>query len=180
MEDALNDKKSWIQYINVFTATDGGIFFVLDVEEIVEVIFQNDKCFAYGCIREKAVAEKINNTDNKSVKIYDKTCVIEKDRISFDAWDYKGEINENEIFIKNKEYNITMKKDTITLGSYKNIITIDKNQIDSKVNGKAEIQITDKNVVSSIGSGKATLTTNSLEINASSVVNVTTGKFNVK
>lgn len=180
LEDALNDKKSWIQYINVFTATDGGIFFVLDVEEIVEVIFQNDKCFAYGCIREKAVAEKINNTDNKSVKIYDKTCVIEKDRISFDAWDYKGEINENEIFIKNKEYNITMKKDTITLGSYKNIITIDKNQIDSKVNGKAEIQITDKNVVSSIGSGKATLTTNSLEINASSVVNVTTGKFNVK
>lgn len=173
LEDSINDKKIWIQYINAFTATDGGIFFVPDKDEIVEVIMQNNKCFAYGCIREKAVADKINNTDNKSLKIYDKTYVIEKDKIIFNAWDYVGEINENEIYIKNKEYNITLKKDSIVMGNDKNIFTISKNQIDLNYNSKSEIQITDKNIMSKAGSS-------SLEIKASSDVDVITKKFNVK
>lgn len=179
LEDSINDKKVWIQYINNFTASDGGTFFVPDVDEIVEVIMQNNKCFAYGCVREKAVAEKIKNPDSKSIKIYDKTCIIEKEKIAFEAWDYIGEINENEIYIKNKEYNITLKNDSIVLGSDKNKFIIDKNQINSNVDEKAEIKITDKNIISNVENGKTLLTANSLEVNASKDVNVTTGKLNI-
>ena len=179
LEDSINDKKVWIQYINNFTASDGGTFLVPDIDEIVEVIMQNNKCFAYGCVREKAVVEEIKNPDNKSIKIYDKTCIIEKEKIAFEAWDYIGEINENEIYIKNKEYNITLKNDSIVLGSDKNKFIIDKNQINLNVDGKAEIKITDKNIISNVGNGKTLLAANSLEVNASKDVNVTTGKLNI-
>lgn len=180
LEDSINDKKIWIQYINTLTANDGGVFYIPDKNEFVEVILQNGKCFAYGCVREKAVSEKINNTDNKSLMLYDKTLVFEEKKITLESGAYTAQISDDELYIKNNDYNFVMNKDGVVIGSDKNIITVKNNQVDISVNNKCKIEVTEKNIKSVAGSGKIELGSGTLDINASSKVEISTMKMNVK
>lgn len=180
LEDSINDKKIWIQYINTLTANDGGVFYIPDKNEFVEVIFQNGKCFAYGCVREKAVSEKINNTDNKSLLLYNKTLVFEEKKITLESGAYTAQISDDELHIKNKDYSFVMNKDGVFIGSDKNTITVKNNQVDISVNSKCKIEVTEKNIKSVAGNGKIELGSGTLDISASSKVEISTMKMNVK
>ncbi len=197
LEDALDDKKIWIQYVNTLTAKEGGVFFIPDVDELVQVLYQNGYCYAYGCKRQVAASEKINNTDNKSIMLYEKTLVIEDKKITLIAGDYTVEVNEDELFIKNQDYSMTMSKDSIVAGNSKNTVTIDKDKVEIDLNGKGtvtvkesfiaisannkgKVEISDKDVSVSAGESKMKLESKKLSVNASSSVDITTTKMNVK
>lgn len=197
LEDALDDKKIWIQYVNTLTAKEGGVFFIPDVDELVQVLYQNGYCYAYGCTRQVAASEKINNTDNKSIMLYEKTLVIEDKKITLISGDYTVEVNEDELFIKNNDYSMTMSKDSIVVGNSKNTVTIDKNKTEIDLNGKGtvtvkesfiainannkgKVEVSDKDVSVSESESKMKLDSRKLSVNASSSVDITTTKMNVK
>ena len=73
-----------------------------------------------------------------------------------------------------------MNKDGVVIGSDKNIITVKNNQVDISVNNKCKIEVTEKNIKSVAGSGKIELGSGTLDINASSKVEISTMKMNVK
>ena len=189
-EDAINDKKLWIQYVNTLTAGEGGVFFIPDQGEVVQIICQNGECYAYGCVREKAASDKINDTEKKSIMLYDRTLVAEDKKITFTAGEYIAQ-TDNEMFnVKNKDFDITMNKDSINVGNGKNRISIDKNSITIDVNRKGKITVTDSAVtIDSNEKGKAEFKGNTvditakggkLDIDASSGVNIKTSKLDVK
>ena len=143
LEDAMKDEKIWIPYINTLTAKEGGIFFIPDVDEQVQVIYQNGTCYAYGCVRTQAASDKINNTDNKSILLYNKTFVIEKQKITLMAGDYTIQIDEEagEASIKNAEYYLNMKKDSIVTGNSNNTVQIDKDKVEINTNQKGIVTV---------------------------------------
>ena len=198
LEDAMKDEKIWIPYINTLTAKEGGIFFIPDVNEQVQVICQNGTCYAYGCVRAQEASDKINNTDNKSILLYNKTLVIEKQKITLTAGDYTVQIDEEEgeASIKNAEYYLNMKKDSIIAGNSSNTIHIEKDKVEINdnqkgvvtvksseiaisVNQKGTLEITDCQVKSAAGNGTITLESGKLSIDAASTVDVKTKKMNI-
>ena len=169
---------------------EGGVFFIPDQGEVVQIICQNGECYAYGCVREKAASDKINDTDKKSIMLYDRTLVAEDKKITFTAGEYIAQ-TDNEMFnVKNKDFDITMNKDSINVGNGKNRISIDNDSITIDINKKGKITVTDSAVtIDSNGKGKAEFKGNTvditakggkLDIDASSGVNIKTSKLDVK
>lgn len=179
-EDAINDKKIWISYINVLTAGEGGTFFIPDNDEIVEVIVQNGVCYAYGCVRTNRISEKIKNTDNKSLMLFDRTLVCDKDKITLDTGHYNVEIKEDDLTIKNGDQSILISKDRIFLGNEKKMIEINGNQILLSSNNKGMIAIKDNSINSTAGNSSIELENSNLQINVKGNAEITASKVNVK
>lgn len=189
-EDAMNDKRIWIQYINTLTAGEGGVFFIPDKDELVQVLCQNGKCFAYGCVREKAVSDKIGDTEKKSIMLYEKTLVADDEGVIFTAGDYTAQVNKDMLTVKDSDFDITLNKDGISAGNSKNRIAVTKDSIKADVNNKGSITVSDSAVaLDSNGKGKAEFTGSGteltvkggkLDIDASSGVDIKTSKLDVK
>ena len=124
--------------------------------------------------------------------------VIEKQKITLTAGDYTVQIDEEEgeASIKNAEYYLNMKKDSIIAGNSSNTIHIEKDKVEINdnqkgvvtvksseiaisVNQKGTLEITDCQVKSAAGNGTITLESGKLSIDAASTVDVKTKKMNI-
>lgn len=144
MEDALNDSKIWIKYINTFTADSGGIIMIPDANEYVEVLYQNNECFAYGCVREKEIAEKVKNPDDKSILLFDRILCSKKDAVTFEAGAFSGELKDKEVYFKNDNCSIKMNSDNLTVENKNSTIQIDGKRVLIAVNKNNCIEVSDK------------------------------------
>ncbi len=197
IEDPINDKKLWIPYINILTAGEGGVIFIPDNDETVEVIIQNGKCFAYGCVRETAISDDVSDTVKKSIKLFDRTLVCEDKQTAVQTENALIQITEDETTVKNHDCNIALTKDDITLGNDKNTIKITGDQIKitvndkgtisvgqssivADVNGKTKAEMSGSSVKALVGESETELSSSKFTMKAPSGIEASTSKFDVK
>lgn len=166
VEDVLNDSKAWIKYINLYTAINGGTIMIPDIGEYVEVIYQNNECFAYGCVREQKIHEKVDNPGEKSIYLFDKLLTFRKDSIIFETEKYSAELNNTETYFQNDNCSIHMYPDHITLENKKSTVQIDTEKVHVCVNNNSCIDVTDKDIILQISNSKFKIDSHKAELKA--------------
>ena len=115
MEDCLTsteaDKKyTWLPYLSPLTEKGGGMLWIPDPGEVVEVIWLNNRCVAIGCNREVQIQDDCQNIQNRICQLRDKQITIAADRIEILAFDKTEHIaiKKNDIQVDNPEFFIKM------------------------------------------------------------------------
>lgn len=167
MEDALGDSKIWIKYINTFTADSGGIIMIPDVNEYVEVLYQNNECFAYGCVREKELAEKVKSPDAKSILLFDRILCNKKDAVTYEAGEFFGELRDKEVYFKNDNCSIKMNSDNLTVKNKNSTIQIEGKKVLISINKNNCIEVSDKEILVKASGSKFKLDSSKAELKVS-------------
>lgn len=122
MEDCLtssdpNKKYKWIPYLSPLTEKGGGILWIPDFGEAVEVIWLNNRCVAIGCNREVQIQDDCQNIQNRICQLRDKQITIATDRIEILAFDKTENIvmKKNDIQVENPEFFIKMTDQEVTV-----------------------------------------------------------------
>lgn len=113
-------KKAWIPYRSPYSGTDGGIVFLPDKGDTVEVIFLNGEIFVASTLREKSLNEECKNVTEKYIGNNFKQRILWK---------------EKSLEICSDKNRIYLDKDMIELSVGESKIMIDKHGISLKTNG---------------------------------------------
>lgn len=183
IEDMItSDKRFYIQYLTPLTEKDGGVMWIPDKDEIVEVFCQNNQLVALGCNRQIKINNKYQNEEDRNILVREKKLTINKEKIELLAFEDKEKliIKNNDIEIENEKFliKLTDKEFRINEKSTKTTLLLDKEKIqilaDKKIEekaGKSAGIIEDSRVQFDSGS-KVKISNDSVEVN--------TGSFEVK
>ena len=164
VEDILNDTKAWIKYINLFTANSGGIIMIPDIDEYVEVLCQNNECFAYGCVREQKISDKVNDPEDKSVLLFDRMLSNTKEALLFETEKYSAKLNDNEAYFKNDNCCIRIKPDKFILENKSSVIQVGTDKLHIAVNDSGCIEVSDDSILSRTSNSKFKLDASKAEL----------------
>ncbi|MCR5833906.1 MAG: phage baseplate assembly protein V [Selenomonadaceae bacterium] len=124
----MDRERLWISYQSPYTGLSGGIVFLPDVGDMVNVIFSNEGIYATAALRENTLAEECRNVSEK----------------------YIGNNTKQRIFLREKELKIASGDNTILLDNEKielvvgeSKITLTKDKITLQ-QGKTEFLLTNK------------------------------------
>lgn len=182
-----SDKKMWIPNKTQYTGNNVGIIFIPDVNDIVNVVFENESFIVTNSVRKEKIDDRFSNPNNKYIaNIFNRS-------ISF---------TENNLEITSGENYIHMTDDSITFSVSDSCINIEKNQIvisvgenkfiindsSAELNTKEQINIKTKEINDEIGkdiniraSGDINLKVKKADISSSGIeIKVGTGKFIVR
>lgn len=182
----ISNEKLWIPFRSPYSAKNGGIVFVPDIDDIVEVIFFNDSFIAKDSVRVQPLDEQFKNIENKYIaNIYDKkisltdkeleiksndnTIVLSEDVISLSVGDSKVNMTKDEIKISINDSAIIINSNAITVSLKDNAIQIDDN-----------IKVCSKGSISNQSNGKFELKGNGITVEGNDKVSIKANNINLE
>ena len=160
-QNEMSDKKVWIDYVSPLTEKDGGMVFIPDIGEYVEVLMNDKRCVAIGCIRETPLAENLRDINMRY--LLSRNCVFKIDKDKLDI-----EIGKNKLSVD---------KDIMTLTDGKFEVVIKEDQCKVGFDGSKIILVED--MIHSIGKSKVQVETGELTIVGKNSVEIKTKSFDV-
>lgn len=182
--DKRADKRTWFDYRSPYCGKQGGIVFIPDVGDVVEVVFSNEECFVTSALRQEKLLEECrkvedkyigNNTKQrifwkeKSLELFsfENKIIMDENHIEFNVDKNKIIIDKDKILLQTPENQILLNKDGILMKSEKDVDFQSKN-IKIKSNGKIHAEANSEVEIS--GKGKIKVKSDSkLSLNGSTV-----------
>ena len=131
LEDMDKELPCWIQFRSPYSGKGGGIVFLPDIGDIVEVVFMNGQCFSCTALRDAQLLQECSNVKEKYIGNNTKQRIF---------W------HENSIEIRSVENQLLLDGEKLELCVGKNKIIMDKNQVVLSV-GSQRIQMDDKQIL---------------------------------
>lgn len=188
--DMDSDKgKQWIEWRTPYSAKSGGIVFLPEKQDIVEVIYSRKRFISGSALRKKAngkntaflpLEKDLSEADKNKYIAY-----LDKKRISFTDKEMELRYDENTVVMNDKKIVITVDKSIISVDSESISITVDGAGIiikksDIKINADNSIGVESKEVgVNGTNSLKLS-SKKKVEVSASSEVAVSASKISLK
>ncbi len=154
-EDNMPNNRMWIPYVNNLTEKDGGMLFIPDPGEIVNVYCCNSECYASGCVRQQQYNGSMSDISARTLLSRGARFDISEKRAGMDIFGYKIEagengleiqkdkvriiVNEKRILIKNNGASITAEKDAVEVVSDKNL-RLKANEINANGQNKVTVK----------------------------------------
>ena len=93
-----DDKKLWIPYRSPYSGTVGGIVFLPDVGDEVEIFFTNGECYACSTLRKNPLSDECKNVKDKYIGNNFKQRIIWKEKsLEINSFNNKIELDEKKI-----------------------------------------------------------------------------------
>ena len=165
--DQEEGKRAWFNYGTPYSGKQGGIVFLPDVGDVVEVFFKNGKYFACSALRQRALAEECSKVEEKYIGNNTQQRIFWKDN-SLELYSFENKIymDENKIKVCVGENQICVDKDKILLKTADNELVLQKDGIllraDRAVEQQAKaVQVKGKSKVHIESGGSATVKSSS-------------------
>ncbi len=148
IEDMDNKNPLWIDYRTPYAGKSGGIVFIPDEGDAVEVIFTNEEIFCVSAVRENPLAAECQNVKDKYIGNNFKQRMFWKEKsLEFFSDKYKIVMNDKGIEIVVGENSVTLNEQGIFLKTQAGKISMTKDiVIDS--GGKFEVKAKDADIKS--------------------------------
>lgn len=165
--DRTESKRAWFDYGTFYGGKRGGIVFLPDVGDVVEILFTNGTCFAYSALRQEALDEECSNVEEKYIGNNTKQRIFWKNNsLELHSFENKIYMDENKIELCVGSNQVCIDEDKILLKTAENELVLQKNgiliQADSTVDQQAKtIQIKGNSKVHMESGGSATVKSNS-------------------
>ena len=178
-------KRTWLEYRSPYSGKTGGIVFIPDIGDIVEVFYKNGECFINSTFRQQPLNDECVDTTNKYIgNNFQQRIIWKEDSLQLRSADnyicLTGDrielvVGKNKIVMDAEQIQCATIDTTLALSKDTVLITKGKVQIDSKktfVNAQDNIAIHGQNV-NVDGSGNIKVKSgNVLTLNGSSRVNI--------
>ena len=182
--DKRADKRTWFDYRSPYCGKQGGIVFIPDVGDVVEVVFSNEECFVTSTLRQEKLLEECRKVEDKyignnmkqrifwkekSLELFsfDNKIIMDENHIELNVDKNKIIIDKEKILLQTPENQILLNKDGILMKSEKDVDFQSKN-IKIKSNGKIHAEANSEVEIS--GKGKIKVKSDSkLSLNGSTV-----------
>ena len=133
-EDADNNEKIWIPFETPYSGENGGIIFLPDINDIVEVVFVNEHFYSKEITGKMPLPDCFDHPDNKYIaNIYGKRVVFTKDNLSITSNDAIVDIKDKEILLSVGESQISLTDKRIILKNGNSHLFVSDN-VDLKTN----------------------------------------------
>lgn len=199
--DAEPEKMMWIPYRTPYISLKGGIVFIPDKGDCVQVVYGKEKMWAEEIFNSTPIPEELRNFKNKYIaNIYGKritlaeeqleirsdenTAVLTKDNIILTVEDSTVSINKESVSFKVKECGIVINENSVEISTGDTKILIDKNitvksnQIQLEASDKTSVK-TDKEVL--LKSSELQIQTNdNISFKAGKNIDLSGNKINLK
>ena len=114
--EEMDEDKMWIPYQSPYTGLAGGIVFLPDVGDKVNVVFSNEELYATAAVRENMLDEECRNVEEKYIgNNYKRRIFFREKEIKLASRDHTISMDDEKIELIVGESKITMTKDKILL-----------------------------------------------------------------
>lgn len=139
--DKRADKRTWFDYRSPYCGKQGGIVFIPDVGDVVEVVFSNEECFVTSTLRQEKLLEECRKVEDKYIGNNTKQRIFWKEK-SLELFSFENKIimDENHIELNVDKNKIVIDKEKILLQTPENQILLNKDGILTKANKDMDIQ----------------------------------------
>ncbi|MBD5158639.1 MAG: hypothetical protein HDT23_00060 [Ruminococcus sp.] len=147
-------KKFQIPFRSPYTASDNGIVFLPEKDDIVEVIYTRGTFFSGSVLRKKALNSEVSTVeDKKHIMVYDNRITFNKDCLEIlrqNGGKYNTiKVSDDSILLQIGDSTIEMKSDSITVSVKKSTLTITSDKIDISGAKKMNVSCSESTSVSS-------------------------------
>lgn len=133
----LSKNKMWIPYRTPYTGKAGGIVFIPDKGDAVEVFITNEECYACAALRKLTIPEECKNVQEKYIgNNYERRIFWRENNLEIASGKYKIIMDNEKIELSSGKSKITMEEDNITLSQGESKIFIGADVIRFTANGK--------------------------------------------
>lgn len=172
LEDMDEKNPLWIPYRTPYSGKNGGIVFIPDEGDRVEVFFTNEEIFCVSALRENTLAEEcrkvaekyIGNNSKQRIFLREKSLELHSDK-------YKILMDERGIELTVDKNSIVINKQGILLQTADSKISLAKDGV-AHVSGKFELQAKDTEIKSG---GKIKLSGSDIALDGSGSTNINAG-----
>ena len=142
--DKSADKRMWFDYRSPYCGKQGGIVFIPDVGDTVEVVFSNEKCFVNSTLRQEKLLEECRKVEDKYIGNNTKQRIFWKEK-SLELFSFENKIimDENHIEFNVDKNKIIIDKDKILLQTPENQILLNREGILTKAGKDIDFQAKD-------------------------------------
>lgn len=142
--DKSADKRMWFDYRSPYCGKQGGIVFIPDVGDIVEVVFSNEECFVNSTLRQEKLLEECRKVEDKYIGNNTKQRIFWKEK-SLELFSFENKIimDENHIELNVDKNKIIIDKDKILLQTPENQILLNREGILTKAGKDIDFQAKD-------------------------------------
>lgn len=169
-EDVEKTKPRWMSFFTPYTGKEGGVVFVPDVDDPVDVVYNDGKCYITSAKRENTLSEEFKQVKDKFIGNNFKQRIMWK---------------EKSLELLSDSNKIYMDKDKIELIVDKSKVIIDKEQIIMTA-GKGKLILNNDGITFDGGGSKEALSGsgiemsgNKLNIKASGNINISGSRINL-
>lgn len=143
VEDMDEKNPLWIPYRTPYGGKNGGIVFIPDKDDAVEVFFMNGEIFCVSAIRENSLDEECKKVEEKYIGNNFKQRIFWKEKsLEFFSDKYKIVMNEKGIELSVGKNSITLTEDGILIKTDKSKISLSK---DISAHSEEKIELKSKN-----------------------------------
>ncbi len=172
IEDMDEKNPLWIPYRSPYSGKEGGIVFLPDKGDAVEVFFTNEEIYATSTFRENALAEECRKVINKYIGNNYKQRIFWKEKsLEFFSDKYKIIMNEKGIELSVDDNSIFITKDGILFKTKNSKISI-ADDVAINANKKIEVKSKDTEVNAS---SKVKINGNEISVEGNGAVNIKSG-----
>lgn len=133
IEDMTNDQKMWFDVWTPYSAKTGGMVFIPDKDDTVDVLWDESKFYIVGCRRIQPLDQRYKNVNLKQIgNLFDKNICFSEEYLSISAKNTQIKISDETIEISVPNTKLTITGDKISIDTEKSNVIIDKDiQIDT-------------------------------------------------
>ena len=168
------DKKNplWIPYRTPYSGKNGGIVFLPDEGDVVEVFFINDEIFCADTLRESSLAEECQKVAEKYIGNNFKQRIFFREKaLEFLSGNYKIVMDERGIELTVDKNSIVINKQGILLQTADSKISLAKDAV-THACGKIELRSKDTEIISD---GKIKLGGDNISVDGNTSTNIKAG-----
>lgn len=130
LKDVNKDKPRWLPFIIPYTGKAGGVVFIPDKDDVVDVVFSNGECYVTAARRENKLADECQKVIDKYIGNNTKQRIFWKEKsLELMSDENKIYMDKEKIELTVGTSKITMDKDSIILKAGKAVMRLDKNGI---------------------------------------------------
>lgn len=146
-DNEMSDKKVWIDYTSPLTEKSGGMVLIPDIGEYVEVLMNEKRCVAIGCVRKTPLAEEIRDIDKRYLLSRNCSFKIDNDDLDIEIGNNKINVTKDIMTLANDKFDITIKADQCKVGFDDSRIVFVEDKIQSIGKNKVEIETGELTIV---------------------------------
>lgn len=142
--DKSANKRMWFDYRSPYCGKQGGIVFIPDVGDVVEVVFSNEECFVTSTLRQEKLLEECRKVEDKYIGNNMKQRIFWKEKsLELFSFDNKIIMDENHIELNVDKNKIVIDKEKILLQTPENQILLNREGILTKAGKDIDFQAKD-------------------------------------
>ena len=172
----MDRERLWIPYQSPYTGKAGGIVFLPDVGDAVQVVVSNEGIYVSSALRERALDEECQKTEDKYIGNNTKQRIFFQEKaLKIASGEYTVLLDEEGIELTVGESKITMRKDRIVLHQGKTELTLDAKGIYLNAGG-SKMTCGDQGIIGQSGKDVGLDARGAVQIKGTGRINVSAGK----